>query len=99
MPRQQLEIAGTEAPHIEEIEVAAETYVKLRDRRMKLLGEEITAQANLVTVMQAHAKELDSDAEGNKTYTYDDLRVILKQGKVKAKVKTLHADEDEEEED
>lgn len=36
MARQQIEIPGTELPHIEEIEQAAENYVKVRDKRMAL---------------------------------------------------------------
>lgn len=95
----QTEMPGMERPKIPEIEEAAEKYVKVRDRRMKLTEEEIVAKANLLTAVEAHAKELPYDGENNRLYRFDDLLVILKPGKPNVKVKHASEDEDEEDED
>lgn len=97
MSKKQPELEGMEAASIPEIEEAAENYVKLRDKRMKLLEQEITAKANLLTVVTEHAKELSTDAEGNKVYRYDDEMVILKTGRSNVKVKHVQDETDEDE--
>lgn len=98
MPKQ-TEMPGMERPKILEIEEAAEKYVKVRDRRMKLTEEEIVAKANLLTTVQAHAKELPYDGENNRLYRFDDLLVILKPGTPNVKVKHADADEGSEDDD
>lgn len=97
MPKQ-IEIPGTERPTIKEIEEAAEAYRALRDKRMKLLTQELSAKENLLQVMLAHSKTLPKNAEGEVMYRYDDELVILKPGKQNVKVKAVH-DSDEEEDD
>lgn len=96
MPRKQLEIPGTEAPSIPEVEKAADEYVKIRDKRMRLTEQEVTAKINLVQVLLEHEAELAPGEDGTKTYRYDDEIVILKPGKRIVKVKAVHDDEDEE---
>lgn len=97
MPKQK-ELDGMESPTIAEIETAAEDYGKLRDKRMKLLEQEIAAKLTLITTVKEHEKELSLDAEGNRCYRFDDMLVILKRGKENVKVKHVHDGDDEDEE-
>ena len=99
MARKQGELPGTEAPHIKEVEETAESYRVIRNKRMRFTEQEVIAQANLVTVLQAHVSELSQDANGNPTYRYDDQLVILKLGHAKAKVKTDTGEDDDNDED
>lgn len=98
MPKQQ-EIPGTEAPTIKAIEEAAEAYVSVRDRRMKLTEQEVTAKANLIAACEKHKDKLTPDLQGNRTYRYDEMIVVLKPGKDNVKVKTYHAGDEEEEDE
>ncbi len=50
----QTTIPGTTPKAIAEIEQAAEAYVDIRDKRMKLTAKEVEAQAALVEAMQKH---------------------------------------------
>jgi len=50
----QTTIPGTNGKAITEIDRAAEAYVDIRDKRMKLTTKEIAAQATLVAAMQKH---------------------------------------------
>lgn len=97
MPKQ-LEIPGAERPKIKEIEEAAEGYVNLRDKRMRILTQEIAAKENLLQIMIAHSKDLPKNAEGEVHYRYDDELVILKPGKNNVKVKAVHDDGDDDDE-
>lgn len=99
MPKKQTELAGMEGPSIPEIEQAAEAYVKARDSRMRLTEKEITAKTKLIQVVLEHEKELSSNPDGEKIYRYDDEMVILKPGKRNVKVKAVHEDEEQEDED
>jgi len=87
MARNQTELAGIEAPKIPEIEKAADAYVKVRDKRMKLTEDEITLKGSLLQAMQKHHENLSVDAEGNRTYRFDEEVVILQPGKLNVKVK------------
>jgi hypothetical protein len=98
MAKQQ-EIPGTESPKIKEIEVAAEAYVDVRDKRMRLTEKEVTAKTNLIQVVQDHAKELSADKDGRPCYRFDDLIVILKPGKTNVKVRHFDADPEEGDDD
>lgn len=94
MPKQ-TEIPGMERPKIAAIETAAENYVALRDKRMKLLENEIAAKAKLTETMQANAGKLSQDGEGNLIYKYDEQVVILTEATA---VKVKHAAAASEEE-
>ncbi len=50
----QATIPGTNHKAIAEIDRAAEAYVDIRDKRMKLTTKEVEAQATLVAAMQKH---------------------------------------------
>ena len=50
----QATIPGTNQKAIPEIDRAAEAYVEIRDKRMKLTTKEVEAQATLVAAMQKH---------------------------------------------
>ncbi len=80
---------GVEQPEIAEIEEAAEAYVNIRDKRMKLTESEVSTRAVLSTVMHAHAGELPKDEDGNTFYPFDGRRVILLCGKERIKVKSM----------
>lgn len=88
-----------ERPAIPEIERAADDYVKVRDKRMKLTEQEITAKASLIASMQKHQDKLSVNGDGQRIYRFDDEIVILDPGKVNVKVKTAHADDADEGED
>lgn len=85
----QMEIPGTERPKIEEVEATAEEYTSLRDRRMAVLKEEVTAKTKLLDAMHKY---------GLTIYRYDDRIVEVQPAKEKVKVKSIH-DEDEDGED
>lgn len=53
----QITIPGTVQKAIAEIDKAAEAYVDIRDKRMKLTVKEVEAQATLVAAMQKHKLE------------------------------------------
>lgn len=99
MPKAQMEIPGTERPSIIEIEDAAEQYVKIRDKRMKLTEQEIVCRANLIQTMESHRKELVVNGDGALIYRYDDEIVTLAPGKVKVRVKRAGEEDEGEEED
>jgi len=50
----QATIPGTNGKAITEIDRAAEAYVEIRNKRMKLTTKEVEAQATLVAAMQKH---------------------------------------------
>ena len=50
----QIAIPGTTQKAVKEIDQAAEAYVDVRDKRMKLTTKEVEAQATLVAAMQKH---------------------------------------------
>ena len=54
-PRQK-RLPGVDDPVIEELEQAAEEYVRIRDKRMGLTEVETQMQANLIAVMKRHGK-------------------------------------------
>ena len=55
-PAKQGRLPEMEDTAIEEIEEAALTYAKIRDRRMALTDQEVTSKGALLTVMQKHKK-------------------------------------------
>ena len=53
----QIAIPGTTQKAVPAIDRAAEDYVDIRDKRMKLTAKEVAAQATLVEAMQKHKLE------------------------------------------
>lgn len=92
MATKQTELPGTERPAIPEIDEAADAYRSVRDKRMKLTEQEITAKTNLIEVMRANAKKLAVNAAGERIYRYDDEVVVLEPGKENVKVKHASAE-------
>lgn len=88
MPKNQLEIPGTERPRVKPIEDAAENYVSVRDKRMKLTEQEIAAKLKLIEVMLRNSDKLSEDGDGNRVYQYDEELVILNE-KTNVKVKDV----------
>lgn len=97
MPKNQMEIPGTERPKIKEIEVAAEDYVAIRDKRMALTEKECAAKLTLIETVKAHASELTKDLKGNRVYRYDDQLVMLIPGSDNVKVKVDHGEDGDDE--
>lgn len=91
MGKQQMEIPGTERPKIKPIEEAAEAYRAIRDKRMRLTEQEVTARTNLITVMEKNRDKLSVDSEGSAIYCYEDEMVILSE-KATVKVRTASND-------
>lgn len=93
MSKRQMEIAGTEKPKIPELEAAAEAYVAMRDKRMKLTEEEVEKRDQLAGLMKKH----------NLTF-YEDLNAVpplvvtLKVGEPKVKVKKLDGSGEDDDE-
>lgn len=95
MPKQ-TELPGTERPTIKEIDKAADHYVSIRDKRMKLTEQEVTAKTNLLQVVLEHERQLSKNDQGELVYRYDDEIVIVKPGKANVKVKGAHDEEEDE---
>lgn len=97
MKLNQIQIPGTEAPKIPEIEKAAAKYVNARDARMELTTKEVTAKANLITVCQENIEQMPKNEKGERIYRYgDDLEVALID---KINVKVRHAGDTDQDED
>ena len=92
MPKQ-TELPGTERPSIKEIDKAADHYVSVRDRRMKLTEQEVAAKTQLLQTVLENEKQLSKNDQGEIIYRYDDEIVIVKPGKANVKVKGAHDDE------
>lgn len=90
--RTQLQIAGTEALTIEEIDEAAETYRVLRDERMAVQKKEIESRKRVLEAMKKHNLE---------AYKYEDgdgkQRQVSLTSEVKVKVKRIKGEEDQPE--
>ena len=97
MSKNQMQIPGTEAPVIKEIDTAAESYVKSRERHAKATKDLIEKKRELLEVVEAHAGELEpGEDEGTRVYRYDDEIVIFKRGENSVKVKAASQPEPEE---
>jgi hypothetical protein len=90
MPKDQSEMEGEgfNTPKIKAIEDAAEDYVTVRDKRMKLTDQEVTAKTKLIDVCKRHIDKLPVNGEGEHVYTYDEEVVILTQSE---NVRVKHA--------
>jgi hypothetical protein len=96
MAKNQLQIPGTERTKIKEIEDAAEAYVSIRDKRIKLTEQECSAKEKLIELMQQNKAKLSLNSEGHFVYTYDEELVILTD-KVNVKVKRAVSYDDSDE--
>jgi hypothetical protein len=80
----QARLKGMEDPKIAELEVAAEEYADVRDRRMELTKEEVSTQGELLRLMKKHGKT---------TYHHEgyDLKIVAEKEKVRVRI---HKDKD-----
>lgn len=78
-PRQP-RLPGIDDPAIEELEVAAEDYAKIRDQRMALNEEESELKTNLLSLMHKHDK---------KKYVHEgvEIRIVNADETVKVKIR------------
>lgn len=79
----QKELSGIERESIKEIDDAAEAYVTVRDKRMKLTKEEVEKRDGLIEVMRRHRRKVYRDDNASPP-----LLVTLKDGKASVKVQT-----------
>lgn len=74
---------------IKAIDVAADKYVDIRDKRMEWTEKELAARSELVARMRENKLNV---------YRYGDHEVVLKPGEDKVKVRNVDGTETEEEE-
>jgi hypothetical protein len=89
----QAEIPGTERPKIKELEEAAELYVNLRVKMqdaVKKFKEE--GKTPLIQLLHKHADKLSRNGDGEMTYAYDDMLVILKSAGEQLRVKQVDSE-------
>lgn len=98
MPKAQMEIPGTERPKVKAIEIAADEYVAVRDKRMKLTQQECEAKTKLIEAMLSNGDKLSVDGEGNRIYVFDDEKVVLSE-LTKVKVRRVADDDGDEDEE
>ena len=79
---------GVSRKKIKSVEVAADNYCDIRDRRMSLTEKEVEARTVLISKMKEH---------GLSEYVYDDHKVVLLPGVEKVKVRTVDGDGDADE--
>jgi hypothetical protein len=63
MSKRQARIPGTEPKRIKEVGDAAEAYVDMRDKRMKLTEKESEAKLSLIEVMKKHGLTVYKDED------------------------------------
>lgn len=86
MAKKQKALPGMEREVHEEVDVAAEVYVKTRDKRVKLTEHEVADKAALIAAMQKHKLTVYKDEERG-------LVITLTPGKTGVKVQELKDDE------
>lgn len=74
--KQQLEVPGTERESIEEVDVAAEKYRKIRDERQALTKLETGAMEELAAVLE------ENNLKPGSKYEYEDDEGITREVKV-----------------
>jgi hypothetical protein len=94
MAKRQQRIKGTEAESIKEINDAAEAYVDVRDQRMALTKDEVTAKEKLTTLMLEHGLETYRDEDASPP-----LVVTLVPGEAKVRVRSEGGSSDDEAEE
>lgn len=80
-----IEGPGVGKPIVDEIDKAALAYIDVRDKRMALTKKEVELQVKLADAMHRHNLEV---------YEFDDLKVEIKKGGEKVKVKRVDPDAD-----
>lgn len=80
-----IEGEGVATPRVPAVEKAADRYVEVRNKRMALTEQEVTARAGLIEMMRENKLTV---------YTYDDYRISM-ESKEKVKVKTVAPEEPE----
>ena len=93
-----MEGPGVASPAIPEIDKAAAAYAKIRDRRVALTAEEVSAKDKLITLLHAHQEEIGRAPDGSIKYRSEDFKIELFPAKEKLKVKSLDSFYGEEEE-
>lgn len=73
-------LPGMEQRGIPELESAAENYVNVRDRRMRLTEEEVEAKSQVLFLMHKHERQ---------NYRHDDFLIMVIPGEENVKVKVV----------
>ena len=86
----QAELTGMEGNRkLQDLHDAAEDYVEIRDKRMKLTPEEVEAKAKVLALMHRHNKQ---------NYKFNGLEITVIPGEEKVKVRIKSEDGEEEKE-
>ena len=84
----QNDLPGMSDRKIEALQDAAGEYAKKRDKRMKLLAEEVELKGELLKLMKHHKKE---------EYVYDGITIFIVPGEETVRVRIAKAKDEEEE--
>lgn len=80
---------GVAQETIKAIEEAADAYVVVRDRRLKLAEQEADAGAALMAVVKANKERLGTNPDGETIYRYGSRIVTLKPVGEKVRVRNV----------
>lgn len=83
---------GAVAIHIDEIEHAADAYIKVRDAFVTNTRKLQERQDDLRKAMHNHEDKLVQRADKTLVYQYDDLTITCTPGKEKVKIKAVEED-------
>lgn len=86
----EMEGEGVSQPRIKELDIAADKYVDVRDKRMAWTEKEVAARTDLVQKMLAHNQTV---------YRYGDHEVVVKPGSPGVKVRNVDGTSTREEDD
>lgn len=82
-----IEGEGVAHVRIPEVDEAAASYVRFRDRRMELTKKEVESKDKLIEVMHENEDKIGKDASGAMRYVFDETEVILRPTGEELKVK------------
>lgn len=88
-----IEGAGVAPVRIRAIDKLADEYITVRDQRVQLTPQEVSAKQALIGALHKHADKLGTDPSGAIVYRYDTIVITLEPGKEKLRVKNAEEDE------
>lgn len=87
---------GVSPVSITEVDEAADVYVDIRDKRVRMTAKEVTAKGNLIDLLHANADKIGRDGQGTIRYEHDGRVILLQSKGEKLSVKELTDKQDEE---
>lgn len=86
---------GVGTVQIPEVDEAAATYVKFRDRRMDLTTKEVDAKQKLIDLLHKNEKKIGKGPDGGIRYKYEQVIVMLLPTDEKLTVKAIPEPDEE----